>query len=117
MSATLSKEQIAAKPDLPIQTVEVPEWEGSVRMRTLSGAERDDFEQAIHNQSRPDGKMQLKQLKATLVSLCLVDEEGEQMFNAEELNEKSAKVLNDLFFVASKMNGIAAEEVDEMVKN
>ena len=39
----LTREQILQSDDLPRETVPVPEWGGSVRIRTLSGADRDGY--------------------------------------------------------------------------
>ena len=41
MSGLLSKEQILAAEDLPHKDVPVPEWKGTVRVRALTGFERD----------------------------------------------------------------------------
>ena len=39
----LNKEQIQSVSDLETQDVEVPEWGGTVRLKSLTGAERDRF--------------------------------------------------------------------------
>ena len=115
----LTKEQILKANDLIIREVDVPEWGGSIRMRTLSGKDRDSFEEVI--QKRKKGQMlELRGLKAMLLSLTVIEEDGCPMFSEgdlEKLNDKSSKVINDLFEVATKMNGIGEEAVEELRKN
>ena len=115
----LTKEQILKANDLPIREVDVPEWNGSVRMQTLSGKDRDSFEDTI--QKRKTGQLiELKGLKVMLLSLTVIDEAGALMFSEADLvklNEKSSKAINNLFEVATEMNGIGEEAVEELRKN
>jgi len=46
---TLNKEQILRADDLKTEEVDVPEWGGSVRVRVLTGTERDAFESSIYD--------------------------------------------------------------------
>jgi len=115
----LTKEQILGAKDLPIREIPVPEWNGSVRMQTLSGKDRDSFEDTI--QKRKTGQLiELKGLKVMLLSLTVIDEAGALMFSEADLvklNEKSSKAINNLFEVATEMNGIGEEAVEELRKN
>jgi len=115
----LTKEEIQKAKDLPTRDVEVPEWGGIVRMQTLSGAERDSFADTV--QQRKKGEViELKGLKVFLLSLAIVGENGERLFSEadlDELNAKSAKVLETLFEIATEMNGIGEEEEEELRKN
>ena len=43
----LTRDQILQANDLVTETVEVPEWGGSVFVKSLTGVERDQFEAAI----------------------------------------------------------------------
>ena len=115
----LTKEAILSMDDLPIEEVKVPEWNGTVRMRSLSGKERDEFESAVQFRSKGN-RVDIKELKVTLLSLTIVDEENKLIFTKEDLttlNAKSAKAIDQLFAVATKMNGIGEEAVKELGKN
>jgi len=46
----LTRDAILEAQDLQHEEVYIPEWGGSVRVRTLTGAERDAFEQSIVDQ-------------------------------------------------------------------
>ena len=43
----LNKEQIRQAADIQTQDIEVPEWGGTVRLKSLTGAERDRFEAGV----------------------------------------------------------------------
>ena len=47
MSSLLTREAILARDDEQSETVEVPEWDGSVRVRGLTGRERDLWEHSL----------------------------------------------------------------------
>ncbi|MCH7706711.1 MAG: hypothetical protein IIB33_06655 [Chloroflexi bacterium] len=114
------RETILASNDLPKQSVECPEWGQTLHVRTLTGSERDDFENTVQSASKGKGGIDLRGLKIKLVLLTLCDEDGELLFDATDalvLNSKSSKVIDRIFQVSQQLNGLTAEDVDEMVKN
>jgi len=116
----LTKADILNANDFATEAVEVKEWGGSVKLRTLSGKERDEFEARISKASKDGASIDIRGLKALLLSLTLIDAAGELLFDsaeADQLNTKSSKPLNQLFEVAQRMNGIGQDAVDELVKN
>lgn len=121
----LSRDAILQAQDLPHEDVEVPEWGGAVRVRALTGAERDAFEQSIVEQrtaGKPGAsvKMNMRNIRAKLVALTVVDGEGNRLFtdrDADLLGKKSAAALDRVFAVAQKLSGISPEDVDELAKN
>ena len=115
----LTKQEILNVTDFAVQEVTVPEWGGMVRLKSLSGKERDLFEARIGAQS-VGNKVDLKGLRAFLLAMCMVDEKNELLFtvkDVEALNSKSARALNALFEVAQTMNGIGEEAVKELLGN
>ena len=109
----LTKEQILAADDLPKEEVQVPEWGGSVYVRTLGGFERDllEAEYSAHKH---------KNLRAKLAALTICDEQGNSLFSiteVEQLGRKSAKALDRIFTVASRLNGLSAQDVEDLEKN
>jgi len=116
----LTRDAILQAQDLPTQDVEVPEWGGTVRVRALTGAERDAFEQSIVEQRGKSTRMNLQNVRAKLVALTVVDENGNRIFSdadAKLLGQKSAAALNRVFEVAQKLSGITPEDVEELTKN
>lgn len=118
--ALLTRDAILQAKDLPTEDVEVPEWGGTVRVRALTGAERDAFEQSIIEQRGKSTKMNLQNMRAKLVALTVVDEEGNRIFSDEDaklLGQKSASALNRIFEVAQRLSGLTPADVDELTKN
>jgi hypothetical protein len=118
--ALLSREQILTASDIRTEDVEVPEWGGSVRVRALTGVERDAYETTIVN-IRSDGSkvMNLRNLRARLVAVSCVDEDGNRLFtdaDAMELGNRSASALERVFDVAQKLSGLSASDVEELAE-
>ena len=112
----LNKEAILGAKDTHQEVVHVPEWGGSVCIRAMTGAERDDFRAAIEGaETSLVGKFE-----APLLALTLVDEEGKRLFSiddVEALRAKSATVLDRLAQIALRVNGMSAEAQEEAAKN
>lgn len=120
MSKILTRDAILQAQDLPRELVEVPQWGGSVYVRALTGAERDTFETSIVEQRGKSTKMNLKNIRAKLVALSVVDEEGNRIFSdadASALGKKSAAALDKVFEVAQRLSGLRPEDVEELSKN
>ncbi|WP_119728335.1 hypothetical protein [Thermomonospora amylolytica] len=117
--ALLTKDQILAADDLTTEDVEVPEWGGTVRVRTLTGAERDRFEESMAQTRGKSVKTNLANLRARLVALCVVDEDGKRLFSDSEaaaLGRKSAAALDRVFEAARKLNRMTEEDVEELTE-
>ena len=118
--ALLTREEILQADDLPVEDVDVPEWGGTVRVRTLSGAERDRFEGSITEQRGKKIKVKADNIRAKLVALSVVNEKGQPVFDegdVRQLGKKSAKALDRVFDVAQRLSGISDEDVEELAKN
>ena len=116
----LTRDAILKAHDLPTEDVEVPEWGGVVRVRGLTGAERDAFEQSIVEQRGKNTRMNLRNIRAKLVALTVVDEEGNRVFSdedAEALGKKSAAALDRVFAAAQRLSGLRPEDVEELAGN
>lgn len=119
--ALLNKEQILSAPDLTSEIVEVPEWGGQVRVRMLSALERDalfaEFFDLEHERIRPE---RVARLRVHLAALTLVDDDGNRLFNDEEIEKlglKSSAAIERISEAAMRLNGLSAEEMQELKKN
>ena len=113
----LTKEQILQAEDLKTETVEVPEWGGSVCVRTMTGTERDAFEQSIVENK---GKTNLANIRARWCAAVVIDESGNRLFDDKdiaELGKKSASALDRVFAVAQKLNGFGEKDIENLEKN
>lgn len=116
----LSRAAILAAPDLPTQDVAVPEWGGAVRIRGLTGAERDAFEAAIAQRKGKDVRMNLQNVRARLVAMSAVDESGARLFSDGDvaaLGEKSAVALERVFTAAMRLSGLTPDDVKDLTEN
>lgn len=118
--ALLTREQILGVEDLGHEDVNVPEWGGMVRVGMLTGAERDAFEQVIVVRQGKKTHMNLDNIRARLVALCVVDGDGQRVFSETDvkaLGRKSAVALNRVFEVAQRLNGLTDEDMEELAGN
>ena len=118
----LTADQILKCNDLKKQAVAVPEWgkDAGVYIRTLTGTERDKFEEEIVKVKGDKTEINYKNMRAKLVALTACTKSGSLIFNqshVEALGKKSAAALDRLFSVAQKINGMSAEDVKQLTKN
>jgi hypothetical protein len=116
----LSREQIIGADDRKTKDVPVPEWGGTVRVRGLSGRERDSYEASIVQVSSSGSRrVSLENLRARLVSFACVDEEGNRLFSDDDvlaLGDKSAAALERVFDEARKLSGLTEGDVEELAE-
>jgi hypothetical protein len=107
----LSKAAILAAKDTKVSApIPVPEWGGDVFCKTLSGTERDAFEE-----SYSENKM--KAFRCRFLVLTLSDDKGERLFTDSEtadLGKKSSVVINRLFDTAWNHNAFTTEAVEAL---
>jgi hypothetical protein len=120
----LTRESILGFDDRKYCYVAVPEWGGRVKLRTMMGSERDDFELALLEQKRAGKRTtfetNLKNIRAKLVAYCICDELGARLFadtDVTALGRKSGTALDRVYEAARKLNGMTEEEIEELAKN
>lgn len=110
----LSKKAILAAKDVKLDgPVMVPEWSGEVFIKTLSGTERDAFEESYASDK-------MRNFRSRFLVLTLCDESGERLFadnEVEQLGKKSAIVINRLFDKAWAVNAFRTEDVEALGKD
>lgn len=118
------REQILQAQDVVRESLVVPEWGVTLILQGLTAAERDDFEVSCLTEKRVGGKMvtthMLKNVRAKLVAMCVVDEQGGRIFKPEdvaELGKKSGLVLARIFDVCQRLSGLTDDDIEELVKN
>lgn len=116
----LSREAILDADDRRYDEVECPEWGGTVRIRSISGRQRDEYEQSLIQQNGRDRQMNLRNARAKLIVLCAIGEDGRPLFSAEDLRHlsaKSAKPLDRLFTACQKLVGLSDDDVKSLTEN
>lgn len=113
----LSKDAILAADDTTYEELPVPEWGGTVRVKSLTGTQRDAFEVSIST----DGKTKnLENVRARLVAKTVVDKDGKTIFTDKDvvkLGLKNAAALNRVWELARRLSGLTEEDVDELVSD
>jgi len=116
----LTPAQIRQADDIEFGTVPVPEWGGSVRVRGLTGTERDKYEESLVDQRRQGVRVKLKFARARLVIMAAVDADGNALFSEEDigwLTTKSARALNRVAEKARELSGMTEEDEEELLGN
>lgn len=124
--ALLSRDAILAADDLTWEDVEVPEWPdsdgkpGTVRVKALTGAERDAYESSMRQQRGREFVPNLVNVRARLVVRCVTGEDGRPLFSDRDvvaLGAKSGAALDRIFEVAARLSRMSEEDMEELAKN
>lgn len=112
--AFLTKQQILAANDKKYAEVSVPEWGGTVRIASMSAAQRDKYEM-LYLKARSGGS-DGSSLRSFLVAMCIVDEAGVPVFSAADvsaLGDKSGNALDRVFAACTRLNVMTDDGVEE----
>lgn len=119
----LSADEILGASDLAPEPVDVPEWNGTVLVRGMTGAERDKFESSLMNDNMRGVNKEkgLANYRARLAAATLVDSDGKRLFRSDaevkRLGEKNAQALTRIAEVASRLSGLSDSDVEELTGN
>lgn len=106
------RDRIIESDDRGFEDVDVPEWDCKVRVRGLTGTDRDRYEaHAVQlREGGQDIELRLANFRSKLLVLCLYDPDtDERIFgdnDAKVLGSKSAKVIERLHEVAYRLSGM-----------
>lgn len=119
--ALLDRTAILSNKTLRRQTVSVPEWGGEVIVRELMANEGDIYEAAfLHMRDNNNGKEKLDGMRAKIVAMACINEDGSQMFteaDVAELGKLSRVALDRVATAASRLSGYTKDSEDEIKKN
>lgn len=118
--ALLSKNAIFAADDRTYEDVPVPEWGGTVRLRGLTGTERDAYESSIDKVIGGKFVRDTRNFRARLVALSAITEDGSLLFEQNDvvaLASRSSAALSRLFDVACRLSGITEDDVQALEGN
>jgi hypothetical protein len=107
----LTKAKILEANDIKLKELDMSqEWGGTVYIRTITGTERDQFEDSYAEQ-----KMRGFRVRFLVLTLC--DDKGDRLFSdgdAELLGKKSSASINKAFDAAWSHNAFTPEAVNEL---
>lgn len=106
--ARLSLDQILSAPDLPEREVEVPEWGGSVKVRSLTKAAQEHLRKSAKSADGVDEE----KLQMLLIVHCVVDPPMTEA-DIESLRKKSAAAINRLGLAIAEVCGFSGDAQKE----
>lgn len=110
----LTRDGILSVEDLPLERVEVPEWNGVVYMRVLTGKQRDEIEQ-LSTDRKAAKRFEVKEMIARMVAMSLCNKDGKLLFGGHDdgikLNEKSSAVIIRLFKVVQRISKVDDDDI------
>ncbi len=116
----LGRDAILKQKDLEIIELFVPEWDGYILVRGMTARERDQWETSIVKQKGNNTQLDMRNARARLVAMCVVDQKGNRVFGDSDvaaLGNMSAKAIDRIFSVAQDLSGVSNEDVEELTKN
>ena len=117
MQTMLSRDAFLSATALPSEVVDLPELGGSVTVRGLSAAGRDEFEKSMWVKKGKTREVNMSNIRARLVALCVVGDAGGRMFSDEDVDaigQVRADVVDRLFAVAQRLSGLGDRDVEEL---
>lgn len=109
----LTRESILGADDLPTEEFDAPEWGGTLMIRALNGAQREEIEVRVNRAKATSEGHGWKGLKALVASYVIVGEDGKPLFTSKDfaaISEKSGAMLDRLFEHVMEVNGLTQKE-------
>lgn len=115
------KSLILTSEDIDFEDHDVPEWGVKVRVRGMSGTDRDSFEAKMvavrKGGTGQEVELRLNDFRSKVLVKCLVDpENGRRIFDdkeAAQLGGKSGAVIDRLFDIAKRLSGMDEDAEEE----
>ena len=120
MTQLATRDQILGADDLDFEDVYVERWKLTVRVKVMSATEYDAFQKSVIEMKGKDVQQNITNKRAKLLARCLCDKDGKRLFteaDIEALGRKSSVPLDQLIEVASRLNKMTTESVEELRKN
>lgn len=109
----LNRDAILKAQDVATKEVSIPEWGGSIRVRSMTVAERNEFARRVASSEEKTS------VGAWLVTMLAVDGDGKSLFKPEdvsELEKRNAKAIDAVVNAILEINRIGDKEVAEAEK-
>jgi hypothetical protein len=114
-SKVLTAEDILNADDIQLERVPVPEWGGDVFVKATNGKEFSGLQAQIIERKGNNQRVNLENIQAKLVAICVCDESGKRLFNQKQVDllaGKSSAALQRVFKVAQRLSGLGDDEIE-----
>ena len=113
MSKALSLQDILGVSDAVIEEVHIPEWNGTVYLRSMTSAARDRYEATVFRAKESGNMKGWEGLRAQVVASCLCDQKGNLLFpegtqDWQKLKDKNSLVISRVFEVCMTISGMGS---------
>ena len=101
-----------------IEMVDVPEWDGSIGVKAMSGLEREGWE--LEQAGLNEAGRGMENVQARLLARTLCDEQGNRHFGDHEIGDigqLEGRGLARVFRVAMRLNALDAQSHEDIEKN
>jgi hypothetical protein len=109
----LSRDAILKAQDVSTVEVSIPEWGGSIRVRSMTVSERNEFGRRVSSAEEKTS------IGAWLVTLLSVDDKGGRLFKPEDveaLEQRNAKAVDAVVNAILEVNKVGEKEVEAAEK-
>lgn len=117
----ITRADILAAADRTVELFNVPEWGGTIYLRSLTVGERFTFLDLIRKNEWADtAKADLATMQAHLCALCVCDSSGAALFTLEDvqaLKNKDCLVIDRIFTRAQVVAGLIVADTETTKKN
>ena len=113
----LTAAQVFAADDCRIEKLEIPQWDGFVYVKTLTSADRDQWEEDV---VAARGRNENPNARARLAVLAVCDSTGRELFTAKDIDRLAAKsgaALDLILEKARDLNKITDQDLADLEKN
>lgn len=120
MTNLLTRDAILSASDIRSEDVKVPEWGGTVRVKGLTAAQRDQVEAKAVSARGSNMQLNLVGMRAHMAALAIVDDKDKPIFtqaDVKALGEKSGAALDRVFEAVTRLSGMSDDDVEELTKN
>ncbi|MGF6976356.1 hypothetical protein QFZ94_004806 [Paraburkholderia sp. JPY465] len=111
----LTKDQLLAQLKTRTEEVSVPGLDGTLRIRAMSGYDRDAFQKVLQAEGITDSAY-----FGALIATCVVNDDGSPMFSESEvetLRGSHAELVRAIGLACQRVNGLGKAAEETAAKN
>ena len=112
----LTREQIESKPGFTIKEIPIPEWDGTVCIRSWTANEMDEYATWVDT----GGSVTKKRAHAKIAAISLCDPDGKRMYadgEIDTLGDRNGAALDRIVKEAMSHNGLGSDAIESAEGN
>lgn len=117
---SLTRDAVLKAQDVKTEKVEIPEWGGEIYIRCMTGEERSRYDNLAYSLRGEKVEVNRMNFRERLLVFTLCDESGNKIFEEEDISllaKKSGAILDRLYVVSARVNGMRKEDMEQLGKN